>query len=102
MRRNRQSNYYISSFYCTQCGNEGIPLARTLFQQREAGHLKKLYCSYCCKECNFVEIKPISTNYTIEDFRIEFEENNFTTEGERKITYKQCLSNRRKKERVLA
>lgn len=93
MRKIRESNYYISDFYCTECGNQGIPLARTLWQQREAGHLKKLYCSYCRKETNFVEIRPNSP-YTVDDFRIEFEEGNFEN-GERKMTYCQCLARRR-------
>lgn len=88
MRRIRESNYYISDFYCTKCGNRGIPLARTLYQQREAGHLKKLYC-YCCKEdVNFVEIRP-NSSYTKKDFDIEFTEGNFIN-GERKMTYRQC------------
>ena len=30
-----------SEFYCTKCGRRGIPIARRIGSQREAGHLKK-------------------------------------------------------------
>ena len=38
-------NYQItqSRFFCTKCGREGIPVHRKKGQQREGGHLKKLY-----------------------------------------------------------
>ena len=94
MRRKRnESNYCISDFYCTQCGNRGIPLARVLYCQREAGHLKRLYCMYCKTETNFVEIKPDGP-YSVETFKTEFEEGNFEN-GERKMTYKQCIAQKR-------
>lgn len=88
------TNYTINDFYCTQCGNKGIPLARGLYLQREAGHLKKLYCAYCKKEVNFVEVKPKGP-YTVEIFKTEFEKGNFDNMGNRKMTYRQCLSKQR-------
>lgn len=90
MKKHKESNYFISNFYCTECGNQGIPLARTAWKKREAGHLKILYCCYCKKETNFVEVKP-NSSYTKEDFKIEFDEGNFVN-GNRKLTYKQCLA----------
>ena len=39
-----------SEFYCTKCGKKGIPIARKLGSQREAGHLKRLYCPFCREE----------------------------------------------------
>ena len=39
-----------SEFYCTKCGGRGIPIARKTGKQREAGHLKKLYCIQCRME----------------------------------------------------
>ncbi len=42
-------------FYCTCCGNEGIPASRMDSSMREIGHLKRLYCLYCDKEINHVE-----------------------------------------------
>ena len=31
-------------YYCTECGNRGIPVLRKAGQSKEPGHLKKLYC----------------------------------------------------------
>lgn len=60
-----------SEFYCTACGKRGIPIARKPGQQREAGHLKKLFCLYCGKETNHAEVRPFGS-YSREDFEEEF------------------------------
>ena len=60
-----------SDFYCVQCGKKGIPIARRTGSQREAGHLKKLYCPYCKEETNHAEIRPFGA-YNYEDFELEF------------------------------
>lgn len=65
-----------SDFYCTCCGKKGIPIARKIGAQREAGHLKKLYCIYCKKETNHCEIRPFG-QYTYADFQEEFEMGRF-------------------------
>lgn len=65
-------NMSQSRFFCTECGNEGIPIMRPVGRQREPGHLKKLYCIHCKKEVNHVEIKETG-NYTYEDFKKEYE-----------------------------
>lgn len=61
-----------SEFYCTECGKRGIPIARRIGQQREPGHLKKLFCLTCQKETNHAEIRPFGA-YDYEDFKEEFE-----------------------------
>ena len=61
-----------SEFYCTKCGRRGIPIARKIGKQREAGHLKKLYCPFCREEINHAEIRPFG-EYNYEDFKLEFE-----------------------------
>lgn len=91
--------YAESEFYCTQCGSKGIPVLRKRGQEREAGHLKKLFCLKCQKEQNHVECKSF-TKYTHEDFLIEFNEKNFTKEGTRILTYGQ-LRDKLNKERRL-
>lgn len=91
--------YAESEFYCTQCGSKGIPVLRKRGQEREAGHLKKLFCLKCQKEQNHVECKSL-TKYTHEDFLIEFNEKNFTKEGTRILTYGQ-LRDKLNKERRL-
>lgn len=85
----------ISNFYCTQCGHKGIPIVRKNNKIREPGHLKKLYCMHCNKENNHVECKEFS-KYTYEDFLIEFNGNNFTENGERRLPWKQFLAKVRK------
>ena len=88
MGKQKYQNFTISDFYCTKCGKKGIPIARKLGHEREAGHLKKLYCLYCKQEWDHAECKPFS-HYTHEDFLIEFNYNNFDETGIRKIPYRQ-------------
>ena len=82
------NNFIENEFYCTQCGNKGIPIQRKRGQEREAGHLKKIYCLKCGIQTNHVEVKPY-TKYTFDDFKTEFEYANFDENGQRKITYGQ-------------
>ena len=65
-------NENLSSFYCTECGREGLPVFRKKGQLRQGGHLKNLYCIYCKAEHNFVEITGKGT-YTKDDFMLEFQ-----------------------------
>jgi hypothetical protein len=77
---------FDSEFYCVQCGQKGIPIVRKQGKEREAGHLKKLYCLNCGVQTNHVEIKSF-TKYSYEDFKTEYEYGNFTEEGIRKYKY---------------
>ena len=81
-----RNNMIMSDFYCTQCGRKGIPVWRRMGSEREAGHLKKLYCLTCGKETNHVECKPF-THYTYEDFITEWEYENFIPERQRVKSY---------------
>ncbi len=76
----------ISNMYCTQCGNKNIPVPRNKGKEREPGHLKKMYCIYCNKKTNMVEVKDIGSSYTTEDFKLEFNYNNFNKDGTRKLS----------------
>lgn len=69
-----------SEFYCTRCGKKGIPIARKIGKQREAGHLKRLYCLYCREEINHAEVRPFG-EYNYEDFQMEFELGRFLEDG---------------------
>lgn len=69
-------NYFISDFYCTKCGQAGIPLPRKKSSKRECTHLKKLYCCTCREQINAVEIKPFG-NYTYDNFIKDFKEGKF-------------------------
>ena len=77
-----------SDFYCVFCSNKGIPVIRQNGAQREKGHLKRLFCLYCNKETNHVEIRPFG-NYNLEDFYQEFNHKNFDENGNRKLVYSQ-------------
>lgn len=81
----------ISRFFCTQCGKEGIPIFRKGTQRRELGHLKKIYCIHCGKECNHVEIAEKAWSYTYEDFLKEYNGHNFDKEGNRIVPLKKFL-----------
>lgn len=87
--RNRKIN--ISDFYCTQCGHKTLPIPRKDGQGRELGHLKNLYCPFCRKKQNCVEIRQ-NGKYTYQDFLVEFTQGNFDANGKRIRTINQCLS----------
>ena len=76
-----------SDMYCTQCGKKNIPVQRRIGREREPGHLKKMWCLYCNKEVNMVEVREFGSGYTKEDFLWEFENGNFTKEGTRKLPF---------------
>ena len=89
-------NISFSDFYCTQCGNKGVPIIRTVGQEREPGHLKKLFCLYCQKETNMAEVR-MTGKYHLENFWLEYENGNFDNNGNRKEPWKQFCAERRNK-----
>lgn len=86
-----KNKLFQSDFYCTQCGEEALPVWRHKNSAREAGHLKKLFCLRCNKETNCVECN-FGSGYTKEDFQFEFRHKNFTSEGQRIYTIRQLRS----------
>ena len=68
----KNKTFIKSEFYCTCCGKKGIPIARKPGQQREPGHLKKLFCLNCQEETNHVEIRPFG-QYQYSDFKEEYD-----------------------------
>lgn len=94
----RTQHYTISKMYCTCCGKEGIPIPRKNNQIREPGHLKNLFCIYCNKIVNHVEIRPVGTKYTYENFLIEMKYHNFDENGKRKKPMKKFFKELNKKE----
>lgn len=81
----------LNDFYCTRCGNKGIPVFRIVGQEREPGHLKKLFCLNCQDEINMVEVRSVG-KYNLEDFWIEYEYGNFDENGNRKEPWKQFVA----------
>lgn len=85
-------------FYCSQCGQKGIPIPRKKGSERESGHLKKIFCLNCQRETNHVECVPF-TKYTYNDFKLEFNNGNFDKEGNRIKPYnefKRMFNNEKK------
>lgn len=80
-----------NEFYCVICGSRGIPVVRRRGKEREAGHLKKLFCLTCQQETNHAECRPWS-GYTKEDFDIEYKYHNFDADGNRIRTYGELRS----------
>ena len=73
-------------FYCCICGERGIPIPRRKGAEREAGHLKKIFCLHCGQETNHAECIP-NTKYDKTDFWTEYYNNNFDKDGNRIRTY---------------
>ena len=81
------ANMTVSNMYCTQCGRKNIPIPRSKGKEREGGHLKKMYCIYCKKKVNMVEIRDFGAGYTLDDFKLEFNLHNFDKDGNRKLSW---------------
>ena len=94
--RRRNDDFSVSRMFCCNCGREGVPISRKSGRYREAGHLKKLYCIYCGKDWNHVEIRPMYTDYNYEDFKLEMKYHNFDENGERKEPYRIFRGNLKK------
>ena len=57
-----------SSFYCIKCAHK-VPLPRRRGQQREKGHLKRIYCIRCAREINHLEVREFDTDFNLEKFK---------------------------------
>ena len=77
-----------SDFYCVKCGQKGIPIARKIGSQREAGHLKKLYCMHCKAEVNHAEVRPFGS-YNYEDFKLEYDLGRFV--DDQRVPIVECI-----------
>jgi len=100
-KRKKQLPFLISEMYCTQCGKKGIDIARRPGKYREPGHLKKIYCVYCKKETNHVEIRPFYSDYNKQDFELEMKHHNFNGDGKRIKPYRIFRGELKQKERYV-
>lgn len=64
--------FTISDFYCTCCGNKGMPIPRKMSRQREEGHLKKMYCIHCKRDTNHLEFRGFENDF--EEFKLKLKE----------------------------
>lgn len=82
-------DFTCSKLYCVKCGRRGIDIIRKGNQQREPGHLKKMYCIYDREETNHAEVRPFYSDYNYEDFLLEYNNHNFDESGNRIMPYRQ-------------
>ena len=94
-----QRSTIVHEFYCTQCGERGIPVHRKYGQYREVGHLKKLYCLACGKETNHAECISAS-KYDSSMFFEEYESGNFDSEGNRILSLSEWKEKKQESESI--
>jgi hypothetical protein len=74
----------MSTFYCLQCGKQGIPIPRNRGHQREKFHRKRMYCPFCKEEVNMVECKnPME----VFEFKEDFERGIYNEEAKESLAY---------------
>lgn len=74
----------IHDFYCINCGNKGIELARKQNFKKESMHRKKLYCLYCKCEVNHIECK---TSSEVELFKENFKRGVYVDEAKESLSF---------------
>ena len=74
--------FEMHDFYCLQCANKTIPVARKLSQKREKFHRKKLWCPTCKVEINCIEI---TTQEEKEKFMEAYENGEYQKEAEESL-----------------
>ena len=79
----------INEFYCINCGNKGIDLARKKGHQHKVGHLKKLYCIHCQTTCNHYECH---NSEDVDKFKNKFEKGEFIDLAKKSI--EECKKDR--------
>ena len=86
-------------FYCVHCGRKAVPICRT-GQMREAGHLEKQFCFFCGSATNHVECVPDS-RYSKEVFIQEYNDGNFSSEGQRILSLSKWRSKHDREEELI-
>ncbi|MCR5214421.1 MAG: hypothetical protein K6E10_08375 [Eubacterium sp.] len=77
----------VHNYYCTRCGKMGFSVKRMNDIDNEQGKLINLFCKYCQKDINHVEIAE-GDRYSQQMFVDEFMSGNFDKNGERVIPLK--------------
>lgn len=69
MSRRNCRCYETVDFYCINCGNKGIPIARMGNNRKDKGHRKNMYCPTCRHTVNHIECRnEIEAKQFLEDF----------------------------------
>lgn len=86
-------------FYCVHCGRKALPICRT-GKMREAGHLEKQFCFFCGSATNHAECIP-GSGYDKDEFFREYNDGNFSAEGQRIIPFLKWSSRSEKEEELI-
>lgn len=78
------NKFSIHSFYCPICGQKTMDLPRRMSIKHEKFHRKKLYCPWCKKTLNQIEIKNDKEYY---EFKEMFEKGEFENESKESLDY---------------
>ena len=78
----RQRVMETHDFYCLNCGNKNMPLARKRSHLHEKNHRKRLYCYHCKKEVNHIEVRNYEEQ---QDFLERFKNGEFIEEAKESI-----------------
>lgn len=78
----KRRNNIEHTFWCINCGKQGISLQRNVGHQHSKHHRKKLYCPHCRTEVNHIECRNDSEIY---EFKLNFEEGMYVNEAEESI-----------------
>lgn len=71
-------------FYCINCGNKSIPLARAGNKRKGKGHRKNMYCPTCKHTVNHIECR---NQYEVEEFLEDFQNGVFLEEAAQELDY---------------
>ena len=77
-------SYELHDFYCINCGEKGIPLARPNNKKKGAGHRKNMYCFHCKHTVNHVECNTIEE---VEQFKTDFNNGLYAEEAKAELNY---------------
>lgn len=61
------AKYIFHSFFCPVCGQKMMDLPRKQGHKHKDFHRKKLYCPWCQREVNCIEIKDIMQEMTFKE-----------------------------------
>ena len=73
-------------FYCINCGNKSIPLARAGNKRKGKGHRKNMYCPNCRHTVNHIECRNI---YEVQEFLEDFKNGVYKDEARAELEYEE-------------
>lgn len=76
--------YETHKFFCINCGQESIPLARNAGFKKGKFHRKKLWCIHCQQEVNHIECQTMDD---VEEFRLNFENGVYKDEAQESLSF---------------